>query len=450
MDTRSRPGLRNRIWPRRAHGSVGRIAIAGVGILAILGSIVALALPPGHQPIGPIGPAATAGSSAQGSREPLVPGHEVYGFVPYWEIDDSIAAHLRSTPATTVALFSVTHTGKGAIASNQNGYRAISGPIGRQIIADAHELGRRVDLTWTSFGRARNATLFAKPPLQDKVIASLVALVADLDVDGVAVDVEGIGDTDIPAYGAFVGRLGTALRAARPGATITATTGAGPQGAALALAATLAGADRIFLMAYDYRTGTSQPGASAPISRGDGNERSIAWTLDLYAAAGIPVGKTILGLPLYGLAWPTASADLGAPRTGRGDVWIPRRNLATLVNPGATTAYDPIEDVAFLAVPAGKGWQAVYYDTPRSLRPKLGLANDLGLAGAGFWALGYERGLPDYTDLIADFAAGRSMAVDSADPAPTASSDPLASPAAGIPGPTAGIPAPSASTESIP
>jgi hypothetical protein len=44
-------------------------------------------------------------------------------------------------------------------------------------------------------------------------------------------------------------------------------------------------------------------------------------------------------------------------------------------------------------------------------RPKLGLANELGLAGAGFWALGYERGLRDYTDLIADFRAGRSMTV---------------------------------------
>jgi spore germination protein YaaH len=62
-------------------------------------------------------------------------------------------------------------------------------------------------------------------------------------------------------------------------------------------------------------------------------------------------------------------------------------------------------------VPDGRAWQAVYYDSPQSLRPKLGLANELGLAGAGFWALGYERGLRDYTDLIADFRAGRSMTV---------------------------------------
>jgi hypothetical protein len=37
----------------------------------------------------------------------------------------------------------------------------------------------------------------------------------------------------------------------------------------------------------------------------------------------------------------------------------------------------------------------------------LSLADDRGLAGAGFWAIGYERGLPDYTSLIARFAAGK-------------------------------------------
>ena len=345
---------------------------------------------------------------------PVRPGHEVYGFVPYWEIDDSIAAHLRATDATTIALFSVTHTSTGEIAADQNGYRAITGPVGRQIVADAHAAKRRVDVAWTSFGRAKNDRLFASQALQDRVIASLVELRAELDVDGIAVDVEEIAATDIPAYGGFVGRLRTALVTADPKASVTTATGAGPQGAALALAATLAEADRIFLMGYDYRTASSEPGGSAPISRRDGEAEGLSWSLDLYRAAGVPVERTILGLPLYGLAWPTAGRDLGAPKTDRGDVWVPRRNLATLRDPTLAAEYDPIEGVAFLAVPDGRAWQAVYYDSPQSLRPKLGLANELGLAGAGFWALGYERGLRDYTDLIADFRAGRSMAVAAA------------------------------------
>ena len=389
--------------------------------MAVAGSVVALAFVPGTRPGESLAPGAAIGAPLASTAPPL-PGHEVYGFVPYWEIDATIADHLKGTSTTTVALFSVTNTGKGDIATNQKGYRAISGPVGRRIVADAHALGRRVDVAWTSFGQARNDGLFASQPLQDRVIASLVALRADLGVDGIAVDVEDIDSIDIPAFGAFIGRLRTALRESDPAATITAATGAGPQGAALGLAASVAGADRIFLMGYDYRTGSSDPGASAPISRGDGVERSIAWSLELYAASGVPVDRTILGLPLYGLSWPTASAVMGSPKTGRGDIWVPRRNLGTLLDPTLAASYDPVEDVAYLALPKGRTWQAVYYDTPRSLRPKLGLANEHGLAGAGFWALGYERGLPDYTDLIADFRAGRSMAVVAAGPPPSPTS----------------------------
>jgi spore germination protein len=392
----------------------------GVTIAAVAVGTLLVALILGGNPSGPLRIGQAPSSAAPGVKAPPpVPGHEVYGFVPYWEIDDTIADHLRATDTTTVALFSVTHTSKGAIATTQTGYRRISGPIGSRIIADAHELGRRVDLTWTSFGRAKNDALFASVALQERVIAALVKVSGELRVDGIAVDVEAIGDSDIPAYGAFVGRLRTALLAADPKATITATTGAGPQGAALALAASLAGADRIFLMGYDYRTGSSDPGGSAPIARRDIAAHSLASSLALYELAGVPVDRTILGLPLYGLAWKTADSAVGSPKVGKGEVWVPRRNLAALRDP-TTASYDAIEDVEYLAVPDGTTWRAVYYDSPRSLRPKLGLANAAGLAGAGFWALGYERGLPDYTALIAAFRAGRPMtaAADGAGPSP--------------------------------
>ena len=64
--------------------------------------------------------------------------------------------------------------------------------------------------------------------------------------------------------------------------------------------------------------------------------------------------------------------------------------------------------MAFLSVPDGDAFQAIYYDTPQSLTPKLVLADDRGLAGAGFWALGYDRGQPAYGDLIGQFRAGQA------------------------------------------
>lgn len=429
--------------PRRGMDRIPRRPIVAIGALAATLAVGFSLL--GGADRGPgAGPTGGAGSSTTASNPPI-PGHEVYGFVPYWEMDGSIADHLDGTDATTIALFSVTHTGKGGLATNLTGYRRIVGPIGQRIIADVHQRGRRVDIAYTSFGEARNATLFASEALQERVITALVAFRSEVDADGLAVDVEGIANSDIPAYGVFIGRLRAALRADGPSTRLTVTAGAGQQGSVLAAAANLAGADRIFLMGYDYRTVTSQPGASAPLARRDGGERTLGWSLDLYAALGIPADRTILGLPLYGMSWPVASADLGAAATGRGAIWVPRQNLATLDDPSLVPSYDSVEDVAFLAIPDGAAWRAVYYDTPTSLTAKLALADDRGLAGAGFWALGYERGLPDYTDLIATFRAGRLavLASPSIGMSPGTSDQPAAasgSPAAASGSPSAGAP----------
>jgi spore germination protein YaaH len=203
----------------------------------------------------------------------------------------------------------------------------------------------------------------------------------------------------------------------------------------MAAAAAANGADRIFLMGYDYHWSGSNPGASAPIERLDGEARDLVWSLDLYAALGVPVERTILGLPLYGVTWPVIGPGVGSPATGRGDAWVPRRNLSVFADPSFEPTLEPVESVEFYAVPiAGTasaspgsaaspgaslgsfgtpeppGWNAVYYDSPRSLAPKLALADERGLAGAGFWAIGYERGLPGYTELIATFRAGKLKA----------------------------------------
>ena len=48
----------------------------------------------------------------------------------------------------------------GTINTGQPGYQKISGPIGRQLIREAHDRHTRVELVFTSFGTARNKRLF--------------------------------------------------------------------------------------------------------------------------------------------------------------------------------------------------------------------------------------------------------------------------------------------------
>ena len=350
----------------------------------------------------------TAQPGGQSPAPPPIPGHEVYGFVPYWEMDDGIADHVAGTDLTTLALFSVTHRSSGRMQDNQNGYRRITGAIGQRLIREARDRGTRVEIVYSSFGEAKNRKFFGSTKAQTRWIKELVDFTEENDFDGINVDVELLPAELVPAYGAFVGRLRDALLERLPKAQVSVSTGAGQRGAAMAAAASLAGADRIFLMGYDYHFPASQPGASAPMDRLDGEERDLPWSLDLYASVGVPVERTILGLPLYGVMWPVSGPGIGAPSLGRGDTWVPRRNLRVFKNDDFKPEYNAVESVEFYAVPGDEDatWNAVYYDSPRSLIPKLALANDRGLAGAGFWAIGYTRGLPEYTDLIDAFAAG--------------------------------------------
>jgi hypothetical protein len=96
-----------------------------------------------------------------------------------------------------------------------------------------------------------------------------------------------------------------------------------------------------------------------------------------------------------------------------------------LTDPAARPVHDEIEQVdVYLLGPDGsvgaptlepgasadtRSWRAVYIDSPETLALKLALANERGLAGAGWWAVGYERGVAGYTDLMVRFARGESL-----------------------------------------
>ena len=182
----------------------------------------------------------------------------------------SIVDHVEATDLTTLGLFSVTHRRDGELDDGQNGYRAITGDIGRRLIRAAQDRGTRVELVYTSFGPGKNRQFYTEPEAQARWIEVLVDLVDELGLDGVNVDVERLPVEHVLDFGAFVGRLREALRARMPDAQVSVATQANELGAGMAAAAAANGADRIFLMGYDYHWAGSEPGASAPIDRLDG------------------------------------------------------------------------------------------------------------------------------------------------------------------------------------
>jgi len=434
-----------------------------VGGAAVFGTLLFDApRPTGAPPSGSSGPAGS-GISSEPTIEPSptpVPalgGTELFGFLPYWQMSETDATYLQGVPLSTLAMFSVSARRNGAVNNGDLGYKRITGALGRRIIAGAQARGTRVELVFTSFGGPRNGIFFGRLPITTplaspspgippsggpaptlapsptpspsmgpsappavppwhRTVGELVDLAIDLGVDGINVDVEQLDEVDVGAYGEFLTALRTALRLAKPDATVTVATEAGVRGMGNAVAATGAGVDRIFLMGYDYHWSGSQPGASSPVDRTDGLY-TLRWSIEQYVAAGVPRDRIVLGLPLYGMTWLTIGPDRREQVLGRGSTWIPNRHLDVLLDPTFAPARDPLEVVEWFVRAEGDAWRLTFYDSPATLRAKLAVARDQGLAGGGFWAIGYERGLPGYLELMRDFRGGK-VARDEAPLAP--------------------------------
>lgn len=338
---------------------------------------------------------------------------EVYGYLPYWEIDSTVDAYLRYDLLTDIALFSVGFTSTGAIATSGTGYPAVTGATAATIVSHAHAAGVRVDLTITSFGYDKNAAFFTNPTAMAAAAAAISGLVQSEGLDGVNLDVESLYNENFAAYGTFVGQLRTALRAWNPAARVSVATNGSISGAGMAIQALANGADRVFIMGYSYRTAGSSPaGSIAPTVRADG-DKSLTWTLDTYASKGIPADRILMGLPYYGRSWSTASGALHAATTASLGVFIPSDDIAS-VPPGTAIQHDPVEGAKWFAIQNPDGtWRQTYFDDPATLRGKYALASGRGLAGVGIWTLGYDRGVAGYWDAIsASFATVRLAGSD--------------------------------------
>ena len=339
---------------------------------------------------------------------------EVYGYLPYWEIDGGTDAYLRYDLVTDIALFSVGLTASGAISTSGTGYGPVTSSTAATIVDHAHAAGVRVDMTITSFGLAKNSAFFGNPTAMSTAVTAISNLVQSEGLDGVNLDVEMLENADFAAYGTFVGQLRAKLRTWNPDARVSVATNGSLSGAGMAVQALNNGADRVFIMGYSYRTsGTSPAGSISPIERADGG-KSLTWTLDLYASKGVPADRILLGLPYYGRSWHTTSGDLHAPTTSTAGVFIPSDDLGS-VPAGTVINHDVAEGAKWFAVqdPSTKVWTQTYFDDPVTLRAKYELAARRGLAGVGIWTLGYDRGVAGYWNaIVASFGTIRVAGPD--------------------------------------
>jgi chitinase len=191
------------------------------------------------------------------------------------------------------------------------------------------------------------------------------------------------------------GELVTAMRARfGPGRLITAaiTGDADPGGAldATDYATAAAGLNWVNAMTYDYFGAGSKPGPTAPHSPlttypgiPDADD-TVQATVGKLVRMGVPRGKILLGIGLYGRGWSgVTSASPGGTSTGRakGTYEQGLEDYKVL-----KTSCPPVGIVGGTAYAfcAGQWWS---YDTPETIAGKIRWAMAQGLGGAFVWEL---------------------------------------------------------------
>jgi spore germination protein YaaH/flagellar hook assembly protein FlgD len=346
---------------------------------------------------------------------------EVFGFLPYWEVNSSTLS-IQYDKISTIAYFGVGAKGDGTLMKLNSNGTVTTGWGGwtsskmTSIINKAHTTGTRVVLTiqsfaWNTSGADRQKQLLGSSTNRLRLARSIVAAVRDRGADGVNLDFEPLVSGYGPQFTALVRTIRAELDKVAKGYQVTFDTLGFIGNYPIEDATAPGGADALFVMGYDYRTSAHSPvGSIAPLSR---TGYDIRETVAAYTAR-VPASKVILGVPYYGRAWSTDTALLNAKNISGVKYGASATVVYTSALPYFSSydkKYDTKEQVAWTAYhrencTATYGcvnpWRQIYIDDARALGAKYALVNQYNLRGAGMWALGYDGTRTDLWQAIAD------------------------------------------------
>jgi spore germination protein len=331
-------------------------------------------------------------------RSPL-PAHWVVGYVPYWELGAVNPADLSSSSVVVYSSVCPTRTGgiegAGAPSDCANGFKDLSSPALRALVADAHADGDRVLLSVeTTDNRVIKALDGHAARTAPTLAAHLVALEQAAGFDGTNIDIEGTNPADREPFVGFVRELTSALRRAMPSGTILADTYANAAiGRSFFDPKRLAPlVDALFVMNYALQS-PDVASAASPLETNDLGYSTVA-TLMSYTAV-VPRNKIILGLPFYGTDFSTTSRRPGAAATNPYQV-----TYASVVEATLHGQWDPVTETPFAHFSRKGTLHQVWYDDPVSLALKVALASRFRVAGVGAWAYGMEGDAPLMLDAL--------------------------------------------------
>jgi spore germination protein YaaH len=394
-----------------------------------------------HIKLAPATAPPTAAPAALVNQPPLA-ARENFAFAPYWTLAQSSTFSI--TGLSTIAYFSIDANANGTLDESGSGWDGFQSQDLANLITRAHAAGERVVLTVTDFDQGSLNAITSSPTAAGTLSAALIPLLQAKSLDGVNFDFEGAGSGDQAGLTNLITSVAGSLRAADPHWQITMDTyasSAGDSGGFYNLPALAPAVDAFFVMDYELNL-QATPTAASPLTSG---QFSSLTTLQQYTSA-VPASKVILGVPFFGIDWPTNNGTMAAGATG-GANDIPDSQAVA----NGPQYWDPVTDTAWTSYQVGNQWHESYYEGLNGLFDVAQLAAHYNARGVGIWALGMEN---NDAQMIAALDGISPGAPPGTGPQATSSSPGPGAPAPAAPvagGPTAvAAPAPTTSQPAAP
>lgn len=163
--------------------------------------------------------------------------------------------------------------------------------------------------------------------------------------------------------------------------------------------------DLFVIMGYDYNS-VDLPEAVAPLQAESG--LSLNNTMDYYFNQNIPVEKTILALPYYGILWnivpKPGGKDTYQASVERKLTYSEIQNMFLDKNFKASLELDPVSMSQIYRIAfEDNSLKEIHFDDKFTLSKKYDLALQQNLKGVGIWALGYDGNRTELWELIAEY-----------------------------------------------
>ncbi len=313
----------------------------------------------------------------------------VFGWHPYW--NNGLEANYDWSLISDLSYFCYEVNPSTGNANSTHSWSTAN------VVTQALAHGVRVNLCVTLF--SDHATFLTNSTAKQTLISNLINLVSSRGAHGVNIDFEGLPSSQKTNFTNFMVDLCNQFHSQIPGSQVSLCLYAVDWSNVFDIATLKNYVDLFTIMGYDYYySGSSTAGPTSPLySFTSSYDYNVGKSINYYLNAGVPPSKLVLGLPYYGIEWPTSSSSIPSSTTGTGSsrTYKTVKNNSSGYYTSSNKHFNTSSYVPYYVFNDGSSWRQCWIDDGYSLGKKMELVWKRGIAGIGIWALGYDDGYAD-------------------------------------------------------